>query len=109
MPNLPWRLALLWLLVAFFALTGPINLRGSKPIIDDFVRWGYPSWFHIVTGILEIATAVLLAFPATRVLGAGLGCCVMLAAAGTVIFHGEYAHAIPAIVVLILTALVARS
>jgi len=49
----------------------------------EYRRWGYPDWFHFVTGALELATAALLVVTATRLLGAGLGGAVMLAAAGT--------------------------
>jgi len=106
MPEFTWRLVLVALLVAFFTFGGVVNLIGRKPLVDDFIRWGYPPRFHLVTGALELATAALLLFPETRWIGTALGCCVMLAAAGTVIFHREYAHAIPALVVFGLTALI---
>jgi hypothetical protein len=70
---------------------------------------GYPDWFHLVTGALEFATAVLLAFAATRLLGAGLGGAVMLAAVVTVTVHGEYVRATTPIVVLLLLAVVATT
>jgi uncharacterized membrane protein len=109
MPNLSWRLVLVALLTAFFVYGGLRNLFAPKSIVDEFVRWGYPPWFPFVTGTLELATAALLLFPETRQIGAALGCSVMLAAAGTVVLNGEYAHAIPALVILGLTAFVGWS
>lgn len=89
------RSVLVGLLAAFFVFNSLGNLFGPKFIIDEYVRWGYPRWFHFVTGTLELGTAALLPFLKTRRIGAALGCCVMLAAAATVILNGEYAHAIP--------------
>jgi len=109
MPGLSARWVLVGLLVAFFVFGGLANLVGPKVISDEYARWGYPAWFHFVTGVLEVATAALLPFPETRRVGIVLGCCVMLAAVGTVILNREYAHAIPGLVVLGLLAFVGWS
>jgi hypothetical protein len=107
MSHLAWNLILVWAVAAFFTLGAVINVLAPGSTADEYRRWGYPDWFHFVTGALELATAVLLAVTATRLLGAGLGGAVMLAAAGTVIIHGEYVRAVPPIAVLILLAIVA--
>jgi hypothetical protein len=105
--NLAWNLILAWALAAFFTLGGVINLLAPGSTAAEYKRWGYPDWFHFVTGALELATATLLAWAVTRLWGAGLGGAVMVAAAATVIFHSEYVRAAPPIVVLILLAVVA--
>jgi hypothetical protein len=107
MLHLAWNLILAWAVAAFFTLGAVINVLAPGSTAAEYRRWGYPDWFHFVTGALELATAVLLAVTATRLLGAGLGGAVMLAAAGTVIVHGEYVRAAPPIAVLILLAVVA--
>jgi hypothetical protein len=104
--HLAWNLILVWALVAFFVLGGVINLVAPGAMAAEYRRWGYPNWFHFVTGALELATAILLAIAATRLLGAGLGGAVMLAAAATVVFHREYIRAAPPVIVLILLAVV---
>jgi hypothetical protein len=48
-----------------------------------------------------------LALTTTRLLGAGLGAAVMLAAIVTVVFHGEYVRAAPPAIVLVLLAIIA--
>lgn len=106
MRNLSWRPILAWTLAAFFLFGAIGNIFVSESITEDYLRWGYPDWFHFVTGGLELTTAVLLAVAATRLWGAALGCVAMFAAAATVIVHGEYAHAIPPVVVLALSAVV---
>jgi hypothetical protein len=101
-----WRTFLVWVLIAFFALGGVANLAGSATIREDFLRWGYPSWFNLLTGSLELAAAVLLGMWRTRRVGAALGSVVMAGAAGTLAANGEYVHALPSLVVLALLSLV---
>jgi len=99
MSKIPWRQVLAWALAAFFVAGSLSNIFAPRSIIEEYVRWGYPHWFHFVTGSLELTTAVLLARAPTRLWGAALGCTVMCAALGTVIIYGEYAHAAPPLVV----------
>jgi hypothetical protein len=101
-----WNLMLAWALAAFFALGGAINILAPGSTVAEYRRWGYPDWFHFVTGALEFATALLLLSATTRLFGAGLGCAIMLAAAATVIAHAEYRRAAPPVVVLVLAAVV---
>src|ERR1700677_836887 len=107
MSHLVWNLILAWALAAFFTLGAVINVLAPASTAAEYRRWGYPDWFHFVTGALELATAVLLALTATRLLGAGLGGAVMLAATSTVIVHREYVRAAMPILILVLLAIVA--
>jgi hypothetical protein len=102
-----WNPLLAWALAAFFASGAVINILAPGSTAAEYRRWGYPDWFHFVTGALELATAVLLAITTTRLLGAGLGGAVMLAAAATVLVHGEYVRAAPLAVILIMLAILA--
>ena len=86
-------------LAAFFVVGSLSNIFAPGSIYEEYLRWGYPPWFHFVTGSLELATAVLLARASTRLLGAALGGAVMLGALATVTLHGEYGHAVPPLVV----------
>lgn len=90
------------LLVAFFLFGGFGNVFASEGILADYAQWGYPAWFHYLTGALELSTAALLLFARTRLAGAMLGGAVMIAAAGTVVVHADYLHAIPPVLVLAL-------
>jgi len=99
MSKLSWRQVLAWALAAFFVAGSLGNIFAARSIIEEYARWGYPTWFHFVTGSLELTTAALLVWAPTRLWGAALGCTVMCAALGTVIIHGEYGHAAPPLVV----------
>ena len=86
MPDVTWQLVLVGLLVVFFVFGGVVNLYGPEAVTKDFARWGYPPYFHLVTGALEL-----------------------LAAAATLLFQREFTHMIPALVVVGLLVLVARA
>ncbi|MFB4204954.1 hypothetical protein KBTX_01493 [wastewater metagenome] len=105
MKALPWRHIYAGLLAPFFVLGGTLNVFASPEILDDYQRWGYPGWFHYVTGMAEWIAAVLIAVPASRLAGSVLAAGVMAAAAGTVLSHGEYAHSVPPLIVLALVCL----
>jgi hypothetical protein len=64
---------LAWLLTLAFLGAGIVNTAGSAAIKNDFVRWGYPRWWNVVTGGLEVLVAALIALPAARIAGLGLG------------------------------------
>lgn len=87
-------------LIGLFFLIGAIGNWIAPPRIGaDYVRWGYPAYFHYVTAVLELATGVLLLLATTRVFGAVLGVLVMAAALATLLRHKEYSHALPALLV----------
>jgi hypothetical protein len=98
MPKISWRRVLPLVLATFFVVGSLSNMFAPGPIYEEYLKWGYPSWFHFVTGSLELTAAVLLFLAPTRVLGSALGFAVMFAALVTVFVHGEYGHAIPPLV-----------
>jgi hypothetical protein len=99
----------IWLLVAAFFGAGLFNAIGTGATRESFVRWGYPSWWHLVTGGLEILCAVLIALPVGRDAGLVLGTIVIAAALATVLRHREYSHLAPPALFLALIALAAFS
>ncbi|MDB5827874.1 MAG: DoxX family protein [Variovorax sp.] len=101
-----WRQVLPLALAAFFVVGSLSNLFAPRSIYEEYLRWGYPHWFHFVTGSLELTAAILLARAPSRLMGSALGCAVMLAALGTVTIHSEYGHAAPPLVVAALSIFV---
>lgn len=106
MSKFSWRQILPLVLAAFFVLGSLSNIVAPRSIFEEYLKWGYPQWFHSVTGSLELMTAVLLARARTRLWGSALGCTVMLAALATVTVHGEYGHGVAPLVVAILSIVV---
>jgi hypothetical protein len=107
--KISWRPVLAWALAAFFVAGSLGNLIAPRSIYEEYLKWGYPHWFHFVTGSLELTTAVLLARAPSRLGGAVLGLTVMCAALGTVVIHGEYRHAAAPLIVAGMSVLVAWS
>jgi hypothetical protein len=96
-------------LAAFFVVGSLSNIFAPGSIYEEYLRWGYPPWFHFVTGSLELTTAVLLAQARTRLWGSALGCTVMLASLATVTLHGEYGHGVPPLIAATLSIVVGWS
>ena len=99
----------IWLLVAGFFGAGLVNAIGTSGTRSDFARWGYPHWWGVLTGGLEIMSAVLIAFPLSRVFGLTLGAIIIAAAVTTVLRHRDLVHLAPLGVFVALIALVATS
>jgi DoxX-like family len=106
MSKISWRQVSALALAAFFVAGSLSNIFAPGSIYEEYLRWGYPHWFHFVTGSLELTTAVLLAQARTRLWGSALGCTVMLAALATVTLHGEYGHGVPPLIVATLSIVV---
>jgi hypothetical protein len=106
MSKISWRQASALALAAFFVAGSLSNIFAPPSIYAEYLQWGYPSWFHFLTGSLELTTAVLLARTQTRLWGSALGSAVMLAALATVTLHGEYGHGVAPLVIAALSILV---
>ncbi|HUC17897.1 MAG TPA: DoxX family protein [Acetobacteraceae bacterium] len=106
MSGISWIRALSWALAAFFALGFVINTFAVKLVGPEYRRWGYPDWFHFVSGGLELMVALLLPMAVTRPFGLALGLGIMLVAIATVVRHREYHRAAPPFIVFVLLALV---
>src|SRR5215470_9604405 len=94
-----------WLLVAGFFGAGISNAIGTPGTQSDFARWGYPRWWNILTGGLEIMSAVLMALPSSRIVGLALGAVIIAAAVLTVLRHRDFSHLVPLGVFVALIAL----
>jgi len=103
--GIPAATLLAWLLTLAFFGAGVVNAIGSGTIKDDFVRWGYPRWWNLVTGGLEVFTAALIATPVTRVAGLALGAAICVAAVATVLRSKDFGHLPPGVVLTALSAL----
>jgi hypothetical protein len=88
----PIMTILLWILIVALAVIGLIHLSGIKAIRDSYAAWGYPSGFHHVTGLLELAAAALLAMTRMRLWGIALGTVICIAALVTLLWRKQWAH-----------------
>jgi hypothetical protein len=107
--TLPWTPLLAWALAAFFVVGFVVNTFAVKKVGPEYRRWGYPDWFHFVSGGLELGAAMLLPMAFTRPFGVALGGAIMLAAIATVVYHREHHRAVPPLIVLALLGVVGWS
>lgn len=88
-------------LAVVFGLIGAIQLIGPKFARDAYRGWDYPQRLRLVTGVLDIAAAFMLALPALR--GWGIAVAAILTFGSVVIFlsHRQYRYAVPGIVLMV--------
>ena len=79
-----WALSVLLIMV--FARAGWDKFNDGSGWARAFNHWGYPVWFRVLIGVLEIAAALLLLWPRTAAYGAALIIVVMLGGMGTHVF-----------------------
>ena len=90
-----------------FLFAGGFKLSGAQAAIDNFARWGYPDWFRIFTGVLEVTAAVLVIIPRTSFYGAALIMATMIGAVLTHATHDETRNVPLPLVLFALAALLA--
>jgi uncharacterized membrane protein YphA (DoxX/SURF4 family) len=96
--------ALLWLLSLFltvvFVNAGWPKFSNTSGWARAFAAWGFPNWFRVLVGIVEVAGGLLLLVPQTAVYAAAALAVIMLGAMGThIIADGNpaaiYREAVP--------------
>ena len=99
-----WSLTIV--LALLFLAAGAFKLTGAQEAIDNFHRWGYPDWFRVVTGVIEVVGAIGLLVPkASWVAAAGLSA-TMLGAIATHLHSGEATKAPLPLALLVLLVVV---
>ncbi|MCK6554242.1 DoxX family protein [Candidatus Binatia bacterium] len=58
------------LLVALFVLAGGGKLAATEQAAAEFARFGYPQWFMLLIGALELLAGLSLLFPRSALPGA---------------------------------------
>lgn len=102
-----WMLA--GLLAALYLFSGGSKLAGAEMHVQGFAQWGYPQWFRLVVGAVEVTLAILLLIPRAAFFGASALMVVMAGATYTHLFRatGEGSNAVATVVLLGLAGLVA--
>jgi hypothetical protein len=60
MNGLPWIQILNGALIGFLVLGFFINTFAVKVVGAEYRRWGYPDWFHFVSGSMELAAPFIV-------------------------------------------------
>jgi hypothetical protein len=87
------------IVAVLFTVAGVVNLAGYGAVKRNFARWGYPAWFRLLCGTLELLSAALLAGQQTRGLGLALAGAIMIGALFTLVRNREpFGHLAPALI-----------
>lgn len=101
-----WVRWLVYLLAAMSFGGAIVNMRPPKPLAEDYVKWGYPSWWHYVTAAVSLVSGAMLLYPPTCGAGALLLAGLAVAAIATLVRHGQITKALPAFFLLVAAILV---
>ena len=94
------------LLVLTFARQGWAKFDGTGGWAVAFRHWGYPDWFRITIGVMELSAAVLLLLGRTAAFGAILVIIVMLGGMATHVMFDGGRHVTSEVVPLVLATIV---
>lgn len=95
------------LLGGLFLMSGVGKLMGEAEVAANFERWGYPAWFLMVTGVLELLGALGLFIPMTARWAASGLALLMLGAAWTHISGNDGLMVLMPLLILALLVVVA--
>lgn len=96
-----------WVLTVIFIVMGGGKLLFAESAIARFAGWGLPDWLRILTAVVEIGGAVLVAIPAARLIGASILAGVMLVAVLTHLAIADLISAVLPVLLLVLSAALA--
>jgi putative oxidoreductase len=90
-----------------FVMTGGMKLINSSQTAGMFEHWGYPGWFGIVTGVIELVCGVLLFVTRFTAYAAAVLAVVMVGATITHLKAGETNSLVLPIVLLVIMSIIA--
>jgi uncharacterized membrane protein len=87
-------------LAVVFWVIGFIHLLGPRFLRDAFEKWNYGKPVRLLTGVLDIIAALMLAHPELRGWGIALAALITFGAVITLLSHEQYLCAIPSIALM---------
>jgi putative oxidoreductase len=94
------------LLILIFARQGWAKFNDTSGWAVAFRHWGYPDWFRVTIGVLELCAVLLLALGRTAAYGAVIIIVVMLGAWATHLIFDGGRHMTSEVVPLVLASIV---
>jgi len=94
------------LLILIFARQGWSKFSDTSGWAAAFRHWGYPDWFRVTIGVMEVGASVLLALGRTAAFGAILIILVMLGGMATHLIFDGGRHLTSEVVPLVLASIV---
>lgn len=82
-----WVLSVL--LAALFVFVGVTKVIGAEQAVEGFKNLGYPAWFRVLVGLIEVVGGIALLIPKVALEAASFLIIVMLGAVFTELFLGD--------------------
>ncbi len=100
------------LLIAQFAFFGISKIIGAPDMVATFNAFGLPAWFRVLTGVIEVAAILALAYGFVDARSVYVGALLIfgLTVGATfchIVLEGNAGNAIPPVIVFAQTALMA--
>ena len=95
------------LLGAMFVMAGGMKVLNPSGAAKMFEGYGYPGWFGVVTGVIELVSGGLLFVPRFTAYAAAALVVVMAGATATHLKAGETNQLTPPIALLVISVVVA--
>jgi putative oxidoreductase len=96
-----WVLSVL--LAALYVFAGTPKIMGAADAVEGFTRFGYPGWFRVLIGVIEVVGGIGLLVPRLAFYAAGALGAVMIGAAYTQVTHAVPGVAIPITCLIVLS------
>jgi len=93
------------LLAALYLYTGVPKILGVGEAVQGFQRFGYPVWFRVLIGVVEVGGALGLLLPPVAFYAAGALGVVMIGATYTHLVKGITGATIPIVCLFVLAAI----
>jgi putative oxidoreductase len=104
------RIAAMWVpalfLVFVFGNQGWSKFSETSGWATAFRHWGYPDWFRILIGVVEVTAAACLLWGRTAVVGAVLIICVMAGGMSTHILQDGGRHLTSEVMPMVLSLVI---
>ena len=79
---------------------GAMKLAGQSTQVEAFGVLGLPGWFRVLVGTFEVIGGLLVIVPRTVPAGSLILSTILVGALWAHAVHGEWSHAVPAVILL---------
>ena len=88
-------------LAGLFLLAGAAHIIGPRALRLAYRRGQFANSFRYAAGAVQLLAALFLIVPQTRLWGGGLAAMILFAGIVSLLNHGRYLYAIPAILIML--------
>jgi hypothetical protein len=84
-----------------FGISALVHLAGPRVLTQLYARLEYPRTLHLVTGAIQLLTALFLALPQTHIWGVFLAYFVTFISVVTLLNHRQYVWSVAGVLLMV--------